>query len=383
MLDTPQSRRKNSEEPLSVKSMIGSIDPKVFDTLDFTRCVRPDGTAYGTAGTCRKGVQEDLKTELGGKAAAVIDKYASELKKVWPKYSKEELKSAVQELLVTTESEYQKVLAGDVTKGELEEFVSGFQMPALDGKKFLVVGMEPGRATDDAKKDFATDLATFKVGQSKKDLELAMAAQMILRSVDVQDQFAKNVVGTDPQTIRGNTYAKQLAQIRKEDLRPEQLYMSFARGNVRPVAALGINKPGVYEAINSQKDPYLRAFGRKESGEVITKRVSEMLDRLIVRGRDKDFEGGLFAPGGDAEAKRVVKAFVDDYRSRGGRVVEYTTKIGSRKDTAMKTYALQLDNGKPFIIFESSLNNLKLAGKNVREAYNDTLTNFVRETQDD
>ena len=35
------------------------------ETMDFTRCVRPNGTAYGTAGKCRKGVErpEEEKQE--------------------------------------------------------------------------------------------------------------------------------------------------------------------------------------------------------------------------------------------------------------------------------------------------------------------------------
>jgi hypothetical protein len=32
-------------------------------TLDYTRCVRPDGTAYGTSGSCRKGTQQN-KAEI-------------------------------------------------------------------------------------------------------------------------------------------------------------------------------------------------------------------------------------------------------------------------------------------------------------------------------
>ncbi len=28
------------------------------ETYDFTRCVKPDGTVYGTAGQCRKGTEE-------------------------------------------------------------------------------------------------------------------------------------------------------------------------------------------------------------------------------------------------------------------------------------------------------------------------------------
>lgn len=51
--------------------VLGSIDPLVLKTfqetaglLDFTRCVRPDGSAYGTAGRCRKGVESPLKEQI-------------------------------------------------------------------------------------------------------------------------------------------------------------------------------------------------------------------------------------------------------------------------------------------------------------------------------
>lgn len=35
------------------------------DFYDFTRCVRPDGSAYGTGGTCRKGREEALSNRVG------------------------------------------------------------------------------------------------------------------------------------------------------------------------------------------------------------------------------------------------------------------------------------------------------------------------------
>lgn len=38
--------------------MYGSFSPSALDVLDFTRCVRPDGTHYGTAGKCRKGTED-------------------------------------------------------------------------------------------------------------------------------------------------------------------------------------------------------------------------------------------------------------------------------------------------------------------------------------
>ena len=35
------------------------VDFAEGDTYDFTRCVRPDGSAYGTRGTCKSGKQEE------------------------------------------------------------------------------------------------------------------------------------------------------------------------------------------------------------------------------------------------------------------------------------------------------------------------------------
>lgn len=52
------------------------------DTYDFTRCVRPDGSAYGTGGKCRKGtegakeIEEKAKRATGGPkkdAAKIVD----------------------------------------------------------------------------------------------------------------------------------------------------------------------------------------------------------------------------------------------------------------------------------------------------------------------
>lgn len=43
--------------------MYGSFNSRAQEALDFVRCERPDGSVYGTAGTCRKGVEiERLET---------------------------------------------------------------------------------------------------------------------------------------------------------------------------------------------------------------------------------------------------------------------------------------------------------------------------------
>ena len=42
----------------------------MLENLEYSRCVRPDGSAYGTAGQCRKGTPEDKPDDYGTKATA-------------------------------------------------------------------------------------------------------------------------------------------------------------------------------------------------------------------------------------------------------------------------------------------------------------------------
>ncbi len=61
-----------SEEALSqFASMAAQTQAADFsegETYDFTRCVRPNGTAYGTRGTCRKGSQQEKQAAPTGSA---------------------------------------------------------------------------------------------------------------------------------------------------------------------------------------------------------------------------------------------------------------------------------------------------------------------------
>lgn len=58
-----------------------------FDTLDFTRCERTDGTYYGTGGTCRLGVDAGPKVEEERKPRSAQDMLASGVSKHMKEYS--------------------------------------------------------------------------------------------------------------------------------------------------------------------------------------------------------------------------------------------------------------------------------------------------------
>ncbi len=64
-----------SEEALKAFAASHNLDTRNQDfsegVFDFTRCVRPDGTAYGTRGKCRKGTEEVKKEES---AQTIVDR---------------------------------------------------------------------------------------------------------------------------------------------------------------------------------------------------------------------------------------------------------------------------------------------------------------------
>jgi hypothetical protein len=361
--------------------MVGNFDQETLDFLDFARCVRPNGTAYGTGGTCRKGVEEEKTVDLGQRASAVINEYVNELQKIWPEFSKEEMTSFVREYTQLLDTERKRVKNGDVTLEEIENHVANNELPFFQGKKFAIVGMEPGMATENFSDLLATELVKTKISLNGRSPELIHLAASVIRSMDPNDKFARTVVGQEPKRQRGNTFSNQLAYLRSSSLRPEQMLLAIAHGNVRAVPAKGVGVQGVYGAINQQRDPRLKKYGRSETARAIPGRVKEIVRRLQERGKDKDFEGGLFAPGKPKPDDKTISLFVKEFKATGGRVVEHTTMIGKNADEPMKTWTLQLENGNPFVIFGGSLSDLKLAGKNLKRAYDDTVTNFVKETQ--
>lgn len=63
-----------SEEALQLfEVLVRNLDSEdyaeVVNTYDFTRCVRADGSAYGTRGSCRKGTEEAKSAEAPAKKA--------------------------------------------------------------------------------------------------------------------------------------------------------------------------------------------------------------------------------------------------------------------------------------------------------------------------
>jgi hypothetical protein len=68
-----------SEQALEAYSQLVAqsqgLDFSEGDTYDFTRCVRPNGTAYGTRGTCRKGSQQEKQAApaKGEKSRSPVD----------------------------------------------------------------------------------------------------------------------------------------------------------------------------------------------------------------------------------------------------------------------------------------------------------------------
>jgi hypothetical protein len=72
--------------------MYGSFDESAQSTWDFTRCQRPDGSFYGTAGKCRKGDETGAKEIAAPKAKKAAKKKPAAKKKV-PAAAKPKMKA--------------------------------------------------------------------------------------------------------------------------------------------------------------------------------------------------------------------------------------------------------------------------------------------------
>ena len=62
----------SEEALLKFSELVSILDTADFtegETYDFTRCVRPDGSSYGTGGKCRKGSEQAKDTKEGGKSS--------------------------------------------------------------------------------------------------------------------------------------------------------------------------------------------------------------------------------------------------------------------------------------------------------------------------
>jgi hypothetical protein len=71
--DFSEGARSRGEQQFVAKS--GEARGEYIENYDYTRCVKPDGGVYGTAGQCRKGVQEDKEeNDAMGQLARMLPK---------------------------------------------------------------------------------------------------------------------------------------------------------------------------------------------------------------------------------------------------------------------------------------------------------------------
>lgn len=83
-------------------SQLGASYEQIYD---FTRCVRPNGTAYGTSGQCRKGVEQDFESDRGIQTEAsggvirgsLFSKKNRDFNPIWHQDADEELMRAAKE----------------------------------------------------------------------------------------------------------------------------------------------------------------------------------------------------------------------------------------------------------------------------------------------
>ena len=144
--------------------MAAQVQPAEFaegDTYDFTRCVRPNGTAYGTAGKCRKGTEEEKIEEPGTRKKKVLEANMSKS----TKQAVEGLSKKVSDYLKSTQKSPVKSKSVEGEKKTSDETTS-------------VESVRGGKVTDQKlKKAFDKALLNLEKAEKRGDGEAEYRAQ--------------------------------------------------------------------------------------------------------------------------------------------------------------------------------------------------------------
>jgi hypothetical protein len=150
------------------------------DAYDFARCVRPDGTSYGTGGKCRKGTEQAKKEE------------APKPKKA-PKVIKEDPKGAYASLMKKQQELVQKgdivgaMKLNDKIKAATQKIQSSPEQKDASAK------------LKEAAKEKVREAKNFEAAQKKRD-EGQLAANLNAKDKKVITDYTKETMGQSPRS---------------------------------------------------------------------------------------------------------------------------------------------------------------------------------------
>jgi hypothetical protein len=205
-----------SEETLKQFSQLAGetfgTDFSESGTYDFTRCVRPDGSAYGTNGKCRKGTEGEKKVEAAKpkkaakelkdsgsltRVAKVVKEKAA--KKAEPAPATDKAKSVAD--IKKAQEDYTKLL-----KRQIELSTSGKMDEALKMGPKVKAALDKWKKMDEDKKSpeqkaaerrYADDMVTFRKKQAERD-EAQLAAKLNPTQVKALKDYTNEATKSRP-----------------------------------------------------------------------------------------------------------------------------------------------------------------------------------------
>lgn len=216
---------------MAKNSWLGDFDPETLyrfkEVYNFTRCERPDGTFYGTGGTCRLGVEAGPKTQEESKPKSAKDTLASEISNHMKEYS----------FTMPGRSFDGSDIANMVNEaanlpGEAGQNVAKMQFFILKDKQGLFVG--------EAMEQYAERLGTLGVREfNKKDVPWAMTPEYkaTLERMGISDAV-KRVSDAESRLERN----KELEKSVKEKIETDKKYGTDPKDNFRSEQLKNIRK---------------------------------------------------------------------------------------------------------------------------------------------
>jgi hypothetical protein len=137
------------------------------DSYDFTRCVRPNGTSYGTGGKCRKGTEEAKELKNGGdltKVKKLIKEKTAKKAEAAPEPVADKAKKV--EAVKAAQAEYTKVL-----KKQMELVAKGDMAGAEKMGAKVKAGIAKIKEAEEAKKTPEEKTAERKYADERAEME--------------------------------------------------------------------------------------------------------------------------------------------------------------------------------------------------------------------
>jgi hypothetical protein len=367
--------------------------------FDFVRCERPNGTAYGTAGQCRKGVEAEKEENEGIRLTPQQEAVQAQLiKNVADMFRLDKEKTA--EFYKEVREERERVLKemseNQITRGEIDSFVldhpgKGNFMTAT----VITVGMEETLPKDPTPREidegmavrFAQERVRRKHGLDHLPKELVVAGE-----IQTPGEPLHRIATGETRHVPGGPFWREQALLLTQagaknvaDGSSYKLYSSTTHAGLElgaiPAASTGAWPVGSRPWVTNVAAVH-QAIGNREGSSNLyhRQRVRALMGQL-----DKAISGNpnlttvSLAPGKGRKGVELTNLVFSHLQSKGAQVYERTIQATNGGTTAVVRVAvMQGAGGKPVTVIDPGIS---VSAQGITKQFKQNVGQFLTEVK--